>query len=368
MQNLVRTTAILSSGLALSFLASCSSSSGSNTTAADQQQALIELGHKLMFDEDLSRPAGVSCGMCHDPQRGWGDDRPQGKGVQDHTLNTATGAIPHDTTLAVSGNRFKTILTDRNTPTIYNSHLFPNNFWDGRAGDLMHQANFPVDGFNEMNAGWDDHVIPVLEADADYPDMFAAAFGDSTITQERTVTAIGAYEETISVFDTPYDQYVAGDTSALTAAQVNGMDLFFGAAGCATCHPAPMLTDLSFHNLGVPDVGQVVMAGGTDIGRGAGDDFTPLPINPATSSPDPDQDYKFKTPQLRMVKVTGPYFHNGAFADLRDAIEFIAEGGGTDLSTNGTKAPEIVDLGLTSGQLDDLVDFVQNGLMGTEIK
>lgn len=368
MQKMVRTTALLSAGLALSFLASCSSSSGTNTTAADQQQALVELGFKLMFDEDLSRPAGVSCGMCHDPQRGWGDDRPQGKGVQDHTIDTMTGSIPHDGNLAVDGNRFKTILTGRNTPTVYNAHLFPSMFWDGRAGDLVHQANFPVGGFNEMNADWDTHVIPVLEADADYPAMFTAAFGDSAITQQRTVTAIGAYEETISVFDTPYDKYVAGDASAMTAGQIAGMDLFFGAAGCAECHPAPMLTDLSFHNLGVPEAGTFALNGDTDLGRGAGDDWTPQPSAPATSNPDPDQDYKFKTPQLRMVKVTGPYFHNGAFTDLREAIEFQVTGGGPDLSTNGTKAPEIVDLGLTPGQIDDLVDFVQNGLMGTEIR
>ena len=367
MNNLAKTTALVASSTVLTLLAGCSSSDG-NTTGADQQQALIELGFKLMFDEELSRPAGVSCGMCHDPQRGWGDDRPQGKGVQDHSKDTFTGTIPHDTHLAVEGNRFKTILTGRNTPTIYNSHIFPQQFWDGRAGDLVHQANFPFGGADEMNSDWDAHIIPLLEADTDYVDMFSSAFGDGAVTQQRTVEAIAAFEETISVFDTPYDKFLAGDTAALTSDQQAGMDLFFGKANCAACHPAPLLTDLSFHNLGVPDAGQIALTGGTDLGRGAGQDWLPAPAGPTTATPNPDDDYKFKTPQLRMVKITGPYFHNGSFRDLRAAIAFIATGGGTDLSTNGTKAPEIVDVGLTPTELDQLVDFVENGLMGTEIQ
>lgn len=360
---------LLSGGLLLALLVSgCNTADPFTGQTPDQQQATIDLGFLLMFDEGLSRPAGVSCGMCHDPQRGWGDDRPQGKGVQDHTLDTPTGAIPHDGNLAVEGNRFKTILTGRNTPTIYNSHVFPNNFWDGRAGGLAHQANFPVGGFNEMNSDWDTHVIPYLEADPNYPALFEAAFGSTAITQERAVTAIGAYEETISVFDTPYDRYVAGDTSALTPGQVAGMDLFFGDAGCFECHPAPLLTDLSFHNLGLPDAGTFALNGDTDIGRGAGDDWTPAPIDPTTSTPNPDDDYKFKTPQLRMVAETGPYFHNGCMLTLEEVIEFIVTGGGTDLSVNGTKDPAVVDLGLTVQQKADLVDFVKNGLLGQEIK
>ena len=117
---------------------------------SDPQQSKIDLGRRLMFDGRLSRPSGVACGTCHDPLIGWGDGRPQGKGIQDHSLAGDTdgdGVVDHDSHLAVTGARFKTILTGRNTPTIYNSHLFPNLFWDGRAGGLGHQALFPVEGF-----------------------------------------------------------------------------------------------------------------------------------------------------------------------------------------------------------------------------
>ena len=112
----------------------------------------------------------------------------------------------------------------------------------------------------------------------------------------------------------------------------------------------------------------VIEYGGTDIGRGAGDDWTGAPSGPVTSNPNPADDYKFKTPQLRMTKVTGPYFHNGFAATIEEAVEFMATGGGTDLSGSGTKAPEIIDRGLTVQELADLTTFVRDALMGTEIK
>ena len=348
-------------------LTSCSNADSGFSTA-DQQQAMIDLGFMLMFDGEFSRPDGISCGACHDPQLGWGDARPQGKGVQDHTLAGATGSIPHDGNLAVAGPRFKTILTGRNTPTIYNSHVFPNNFWDGRAGDLAHQANFPVGGFNEMNSDWGTDVIPIVEDNTEYMALYEEAFSTVVVTQPNLTRSIGAYEETISVFDTPYDKYIAGDASAMSAAETAGMDLFFGKAACYLCHTAPMLTDLSYHNIGVPDFGQIPLTGGTDIGRGAGDDWTGAPSGPVTSNPNPADDYKFKTPQLRMTKVTGPYFHNGFGATIEEAVEFMATGGGTDLSVSGTKAPEIIDRGLTVQELADLTTFVRDALMGTEIK
>ena len=334
----------------------------------DRQQAMIDLGFLLMFDEEFSRPNGIACATCHNPQLGWGDARPQGKGVQDHTLDTDTGTIPHDGNLAVAGARFKTILTDRNTPTIYNSHVFPNMFWDGRAGDLAHQANFPVGGFNEMNSSWGTDVIPLVEANTNYMSLYKAAFKTASVTQANLVDAIGAYEETISVFDTPYDQYLAGDMTAMTAAEMAGMDLFFGKAACSTCHASPLMTDLGFHNVGVPEYGQLALNGDADLGRGAGEDWTAAPSGAITATPNPADDCKFRTPQLRMAKVTGPYFHNGFAETIEEAVAFMATGGGPDLSATGTKSPEMIDRGLTAQELEDLTTFVRDALMGTEIK
>ena len=334
----------------------------------DPQVALIDLGRKLFFDGKMSRPQDVSCGMCHNPQEGWSDGRPQGKGVQDHTLAgdfDGDGKDDHNDFLAVAGNRFKTVLTPRNTPTVYNAHLFPNQFWDGRAGDLAHQAQFPVEAGFEMNTRWDDIVLPYLNADAEYQAMFTMAYGDATATKQRAIDAIGAYEETISVFDSPYDDFLAGNPNALSIKEKRGHDLFFGKAGCAVCHPAPLLTDLGFHNTGVPTAGTLVLNDELDFGFGKRTDLT---VDPPVQVDEPADYMKFKTAQLRMVGVTGPYMHNGAFETLEEVVDFYNDGGGPDLSGTGTKNPVLVPLGLTDTEKADLVSFLETGLLGTEIK
>jgi cytochrome c peroxidase len=334
----------------------------------DPVQAQIDLGRKLFFDENLSKPAGVSCGMCHNPMRGWGDGRPQGKGVQDHTLAgdvTGDGIPDHEGSLAVPGNRFKTILTPRNTPTIYNAHLFPSLFWDGRAADLIHQAVFPLEEGFEMNSSWENLALPLMNSDPEYQALLIAAYGDGTATKERAGQAMGLYEQTISVFDAPYDDFLAGGTNELKGPALAGHDLFFGKAGCAQCHPAPLLTDFQFHNTGVPSAGKFAVEGQIDLGAGKKTDLTQVP---PVAIDNPAEYGKFKTPQLRMVGVTGPYMHNGVFDSLEEVVDFYDQGGGPDLSGQGTKSPLLQPLGLTAQEKAQLVAFLRNGLLGTEIR
>lgn len=334
----------------------------------DAQQAKVDLGRLLMFDGRMSRPRGIACGTCHDPMIGWGDGRPQGKGVQDHTLSGDTngdGKPNHDTHLAIEGNFYKTILTDRNTPTIYNAHVFPNLFWDGRAGDLGHQAMFPVEGFNEMNSSWDDHVLPMIKKDARYNELFEAAFGVDQINAVNASIAIGEYEKTISVFDTPYDQYLAGDLTALTGDALAGLDLFRGKANCTACHSEPLLTNFGFENTGVPNSGPLAMIGQFDYGFGKRTDLTQVP---AVTVDNPADYMKFKVAQLRMIDLTGPYMHNGVFDTLEEVVDFYDQGGGPDLSGTGTKAPGLAPLGLTAQEKTQLVTFLREGLTGTAIE
>ena len=343
-------------------------SSTAKGTALDPLQAKIDLGRRLFFDGKISRPEGVSCGMCHNPSRGWGDGRPQGKGVQDHTLAgdfDGDGKDDHNSFQAIAGNRFKTVLTPRNTPTIYNANLYPNQFWDGRAGDLNHQAGFPVEADFEMNTRWDDLVLPYLNSDADYQALFLAAFGDPVATRERSGEAIGTYEATITVADTPYDAFLSGQLGAFPPPVKRGHDLFFGKAGCGECHPGPSLTDFDFHNTGVPTAGVFALQGELDFGFGKRTDLTQDPV---VEIDDPADYMKFKTPQLRMVSVTGPYMHNGRFETLEQVVEFYDQGGGDDLSGSGTKDPRIVPLGLTDVEKTELLRFLREGLLGTEIR
>jgi len=369
-----RTAGTATALVALTLLSGCSGGSGTTLPNAGagpgvvSTSAQVALGRTLFFDERLSQPAGVSCGMCHDPLRGWGDGRPQGKGVQDHTLSgdqDGDGDSDHNDFQAVAGFFHKTVLTDRNTPTIYNSHLYPNLFWDGRANGLEHQSQFPVEAGFEMNSSWTDHVMPLLTSDTDYAALFEAAYGDAPITKERAIAAMGAFQTTIQVWDTPYDRFLAGETDALDAQAKLGMDLFFGKANCSQCHPGPTLTSPEFVNTGVPSAGQMALSGHIDLGRGGRTDLT----GDTQVVVDEADDYcKFKVPQLRMVSVTGPYMHNGAFATLEEVVEFYDAGGGPDQSGSGTKDARIVPLGLTDAEKAALVAFLRDGLTGTEIK
>lgn len=337
-------------------------------TPSDPLEAKALLGQRIFFDEHLSRPQGVSCGMCHNPSLGWGDGRPQGKGVQDHTLAgdvTGDGEIDHNTFLAVEGNYFKTVLTPRNTPTVYNAHLFPNLFWDGRAGDLIHQARFPLEEGFEMNSSWEDHALPLIAADPVSMHLWRRAFGDGDLTIDRAAEAMGVFEQSISVFDTPFDAYLAGDLGALSTEELEGHDLFFGKAGCAQCHPAPLLTDFGFANTGVPTAGEFAISGQVDLGHGR---FTDLTQDPPVLVDQPSMYATFRVPQLRMVGVTGPYMHNGAFDSLAEVVEFYDQGGGPDLSGQGTKDPRLVPLGLTEAEKAALVAFLDSALTGTEIR
>lgn len=367
-------SASLTAALAASLvLTACTGGSGETDPTDDtlglvSAAAQIDLGRALFFDERLSQPMGVSCGMCHDPLRGWGDGRPQGKGVQDHSLagdQDGDGESDHNDFQAIAGAFHKTVLTDRNTPTIYNSHLYPNLFWDGRASGLDHQAQFPVEAGIEMNSSWDDHVMPLLRSDDEYDDLFAGAYGSRPITKERAIAAMGAFQSTIQVWDTPYDGFLAGDATALSPEAEHGRQLFFGKANCSTCHPGPTLTNLEFANTGVPAAGPLALTGGIDLGRGGRTDLT----GDTEVAIDEADDYcKFKVPQLRMVAVTGPYMHNGAFGTLEEVVDFYDAGGGTDQSGTGTKDPRVVPLGLTDTEKAALVTFLRDGLTGTEIK
>jgi cytochrome c peroxidase len=326
---------------------------GAPPTAATAAE--VDLGRRLFFDGRISVPAGMSCGTCHDPLRGWSDERPQGKGVQDNTLHN----------LMVEGNFYKTVLTDRNTPTIYNSSVYPSQFWDGRAGDLAHQATFPVEAIPEMNSNWNTVVLPYLNGDAEYIALFEAAYPGQPISRALAGKAIGAYEASIQVDDTPYDRYLAGDSTALSPEQFSGMNLFFGAAGCGQCHPGPDLTSLEFLNTGVPNAGQLALKGVPDFGFGKRLDLTQ---DPPVQHDDPVDYCKFKVPHLRMLAVTAPYMHNGSLQTLEEVVEFYDVGGGPDLCGSGNKDPRIVPLGLTAQEKADLVAFLRDGLMGTEIR
>jgi cytochrome c peroxidase len=173
----------------------------------------------------------------------------------------------------------------------------------------------------------------------EYRDRFATVFPDG-ITEANIAKAIAAFERSLLTFDSAFDRFRAGDKHALTAAQRQGMDLFFSdRTGCSSCHVAPLFTDNAWHNLGVPQLGPKAVDGG----RG---DVTKNPADQGA----------FKTLSLRNVELTGPYMHDGVFGTLGEVVAFYVAGGGPA----ATKSPLLKPLALSAEEQQALVAFLRS--------
>ena len=245
--------------------------------------ARVELGKILFFDGRLSANGVVSCAFCHEPAHAFSASTPLSKGV-----NGKLGV--------------------RHSPTLINRAWGKSQFWDGRVPTLESQVIVPVINPDEMGMTA-DAVVQKLRDIQGYAPLFAAAFGDSTITFERISKALATFERTIVSGNSPYDRYLAGDKSALTKQQKDGLDFFNKKGECAECHSGPNFTTEKFANLGIgmdqahPDPGQeAVTKKRGDLG-------------------------KFKIPTLRDLAHRGPFMHDGSIKTLGEVLEVYAKGG-----------------------------------------
>ncbi|WP_245258995.1 cytochrome-c peroxidase [Salinarimonas rosea] len=275
------------------------------------------LGEALFFDPRLSASGTQSCAGCHDPAAGFADPR-------DGALGGAVSLGADD----VSMGR-------RNAPTLTYASEVPafhrdaegfrgGLFHDGRAADLAAQAGGPMLDAAEMQMADEAAVVAAVRADPAYAAAFDAHFAPGVLDDPQRGfgvigQAIAAFErsETFAPYSSRYDRWLAGEV-ALDDLEELGRVLFFSQqfTNCALCHLGDgglgdrreTFTDHRYHNIGTP--------AHPDLAPDAG-----LGENPAAAG-DPAQAGRFRTPTLRNVAVTGPYMHNGVFADLRTVILF----------------------------------------------
>jgi cytochrome c peroxidase len=347
--------------------------------------AQAALGRMLFFDPILSGDKNIACATCHHPSFAMADGRvlPIGTGGAGLGPDRVFGddvTLAHEASnvrrLAVRDpvqqdgvvhNPFIGQFVPRNSPTILNSALLPRQFWDGRvepystaqvktlesrvnemglSDPLITQALFPVTSLHEMAGatlgGLAPHeirrtLVERLRATPAYVELFAAAFdagaAEESVTLANMVAALAAFERQLIFTAAPWDAYVAGDAAALTAEQKRGAALFLGLAdsqvNCAACHSGDNFTDNEFHNLLAPQLGP-----GKGNGYSGREDW-----GRASVTFDARDRYAFRTPSLRNVTLTAPYFHNGAFPSLEAAIWHHADMAGSvagyDPSANG---------------------------------
>ena len=243
------------------------------------EQAKLDLGQMLFFEPRISASGVISCATCHNPALGWTDriDRAVGHGGQ---------------------------VGVRNTPTVLNSGFLDSQFWDGREPDLEGQSLGPIQADVEMNMTLEDAIQRLKEFEV-YQQHFAAAFPDDAepIRAENVALSIAAFERTLNTPNSPLDRFLRGDVKAMTDQQVEGMKLFVD-AGCVACHNGPALTDSNYYRFELPsskDEGRFLVTG------------------------DEADKFAFRTPTLRNVAVTYPYFNNGSVDNLHDAVNLMGE-------------------------------------------
>ena len=292
-----------------------------------------ELGKLLFFDRRLSGDGTMSCAVCHIPQEAFADGQP------------LSGAYP-------------TNKHWRNTPSLLNVGYLDVLFWDGRRDTLEKQSLEPMHAVFEMNLD-PDYLVARLAEDPFYRELFRQAFTGEP-TQERVAAALTAFERTLTVTDSPFDRFLAGDRGALSSAAKRGADIFFGErGGCARCHAGTLLSDQKFHNTGVAETEELR----TDPQRRATRAFflRRLGVDKMERDPgrfavtkDPADLGAFRTPPLRQVADTAPYMHNGSLSKLEEVLDFYSRGGGTDAN----RSPLLLPLNLTATEKAELLAFL----------
>jgi cytochrome c peroxidase len=249
---------------------------------AGRSEALVDLGRMLYYDTRISKNHDISCNSCHMLDKFGVDGEPTSPG-------------------------HKGVRGDRNSPTTYNASLHFAQFWDGREPTVEAQALGPVTNPVEMAIPTPDYAVKVIKSMPGYVEAFEKAFPDDEdpVTFENFGKAVGAFERGL-ITRGKFDAYLEGDASALSDAEVEGLDTFVK-TGCVSCHNGQLLGGNAYQKLGAVKPYET-----EDLGR------FKVTNNEADK-------YMFKVPSLRNIAETGPYLHDGSVASLADMIRIMGE-------------------------------------------
>lgn len=288
----------------------------------------VALGRKLFYDPALSGNGQRSCASCHQPGKAFTD------GLR---VAASLNARP----------------IQRNTPTLINAALQPNQFYDQRVAYLEDQVEDVVNNESEMHGSLEP-AAALLMRDTLYRRLFYEAYHED-VTGSHIRKSIAAYIRSLVELNSPFDEYMRGRRQTLNTSAIRGFDLFMGKAKCGTCHFVPLF------NGTVPPA--FVKAEAEVLGL-------PAPGNPHT--PDADegkyrlhhiahQRFAFKTPTLRNIALTAPYMHNGVYNTLEEVMEFYNNGGGAGIGIRLENQTLPADsLHLTKEEQQDIIVFMKS--------
>ena len=269
--------------------------------------AKVALGKQLFVDTRMSGSGKMACQSCHYRHLGWTD------------------------ALALS-KRDDGVVNARHTPGLYNVGHQTLWYWDGRAATLEGQI---LAAWRGQTGADPAKVAALLNSVPGYRSQFQAVFA-SDATAQNIAQALAAYLRTKNSDNSAWDRFERGDKTAVSAAAIEGQALFAGKGRCTLCHTPPLYGNSTFFNIGL-EHGKAK----PDVGR-----FAVSKVEADTSA--------FKTPSLRSVELSGPYFHDGSVATLKEAVRYMASGGKPDPN----KSPLMQPTGLTEAEIDKIVVFL----------
>jgi cytochrome c peroxidase len=311
------------------------------------RNARVALGQKLFFEPRLSGNGTVACATCHDPDRAFTDGRPVSVGIHGR-------------------------VGQRNAPTILNAFYNKHQFWDGRVTTLEQQAALPITNPSEMGSVSIGDAVSRIASDKDYQAQFTQAFGRG-VNEQDLLSAIADYERTLASFDSPFDHFIAGEANAISDSAKRGWELFNTKARCHLCHAltedqrdTTLFIDNDFHNIGIGilrhRVGPLAQQAESELAQGHLSDIDAAAITSEMSAlgrflvtKKQSDIASFKTPGLRNLLVTGPYFHDGSMQTLWDVMDHYNKGDGI---TDPWLDKDMQPLALTESEIDDVVGFL----------
>ncbi len=271
------------------------------------------------------------------------------------------------------------------TPSALNVAYQKNMLWNGQFGatgvnagtDYLWTADTPI-ATNELGyEGVETQAIAGLkvhrmnfnkELVAEYPEylaLFDSVFADfpesERYSRETAGLAIAAYERTLLANEAPFQKWLKGDSDALTHNQKRGAVLFFGNAGCESCHTGPGLSSMEFHALGMgdlsdhSDVFKITEDQTENLGRGG---FTK----------DPADNFKFKVPQLYNLKDSPFYGHGASFTSVYDVVAYknLAKAENSNVPSQQLD-PQFSPLQLAGEEVEAITDFIENALYDDQL-
>lgn len=348
----------------------------------------IQLG-KFLFHEtglgvkplNASNEKTYSCASCHHVEAGFSAGKAQGIGEGGLGFGLQGESRVRDMNMEEKDLDVQPL----RTPTALNTAYQENMLWNGQFGATGHnvgtesvwEAGTPIEtnflGYEGLEtqaiAGMGVHRMDIdeqLVTELGYKGYFDLAFPDfpegERYTKETAGLAMAAYERTLLSNKAPFQRWLRGDYNSMSNEEKEGAILFFGKAGCVSCHDGPSLALNEFTAVGMADLFEF-----PDPVFNTHDQ-DPANLGRASFSKESSDNYKFKIPQLYNLKDIHFMGHGASFTDVRDVVEYFNQGLSQNSKVQGADLDRrFTPLNLTDEEVSRLTIFIENALYDREL-